>query len=266
MNNSFFGKTCEDVRKYKDFKIALTERRVTKLINRPTCKRSKIYGENLVTFQMQRETITMNKPRYIGQAILDISKIVMYKFHYDFMMETFPETELLFTDTDSFCYFIPTEKDLYKHIKGNTEWFDFSNYSEDHPNFDMSNHLIPGKFKDEMGGFFIQEFCGLRSKMYSILKFDGGEKKAANGVLEQVKNDKITHEDYKNCLLKWKTRFHEGTKIFQKGHQLYTANIVKKSLNPYNDKKYISFEGGEFTCFSYGHYKIDNHRVKNEMI
>ena len=60
--------------------------------------------------------------------------------------------------------------------------------------------------------------------MYSILKFDGGEKKAANGVLEQVKNDKITHEDYKNCLLKWKTRFHEGTKIFQKGHQLYTAN------------------------------------------
>jgi hypothetical protein len=260
MNNSFFGKTCEDVRKYKDFKIALTEKRVTKLINKTTCKRSKLYEENLVTFQLQRETVTMNKPRYIGQAILDISKTVMYKFHYDFIMKHFPETELLFTDTDSFCYFIPTEKDLYGYIKGNTEWFDFSNYPEDHPNFDTSNYLIPGKFKDEMGGFFIEEFCGLRSKMYSILKFGGGEKKAANGVLEQVKNDEITHEDYKNCLMKRKATLHEGTKIFQKKHQLYTATMVKKTLNPYNDKKYISYEDGEFTCFSYGHYKIDIHR------
>ena len=265
MNNSFFGKTCEDVRKYKNFKIALTEKRMTKLINKPTCKRSKIYEENLVTFQLQRETITMNKPRYIGQAILDISKIVMYKFHYDFIMKNFPETELLFTDTDSFCYHIPTEKDLYKVIK-NSKWFDFSNFPEDHPNYNATNYLVPGKFKDEMGGFFIEQFCGLRSKMYSILKFGGEEKKAANGVLEQVKNDEITHEDYRNCLLKWKARFHGGVKIFQKDHQLYTATMIKKTLNPFNDKKYISFEDGEFTCFSYGHYKIDLHRFIHDVM
>ena len=184
----------------------------------------------------------------------------MYKFHYDFIMKHFPETELLFTDTDSFCYLIPTEKDLYEYIKGDTEWFDFSNYPKDHPNFDTSNYLIPGKFKDEMGGLFIEQFCGLRSKMYSILKFGGKEKKAANGVLEQVKNDEITHEDYKNCLLRGKVTLHEGTKIIQKEHHLYTATMVKKTLNPYNDKKYISYEDGEFTCFSYGHYKIDIHR------
>ena len=264
MNNSFFGKTCEDVRKYKDFKIALTERRVTKLINKPTCKRSKIYEEDLVTFQLQRETVTMNKPRYIGQAILDISKTVMYKFHYDFIMENFPETELLFTDTDSFCYFIPTDVDLYEFIKGNTEWFDFSNYPKNHPNYDTSNNLIPGKFKDEMGGTFIAEFCGLRSKMYSILIFGGIEKKAAKGVLGQVKNDVITHEDYKDCLIKQKVRFHEGTKIFQKEHQLYTADIAKKTLSPYNDKKYISFENDEFICYSHGHYKIDAHKFVDE--
>ena len=92
--------------------------------------------------------------------------------------------------------------------------------------------------------------------MYSILQFGGGEKKAANGVLAQIKNDEITRDDYKNCLENLEERFHVGTKIFQKNHQLYTANVLKKTLNPYNDKKYISFEDGEFTCFSYGHDKI----------
>ena len=220
-------------------------------------KRSKIYEENLVTFQLQRSVVTMNKPRYIGQAILDISKIVMYQFHYDFIMKHYPETELLFTDTDSFCYLIPTERNIYEDIRSNTEWFDFSNYSPDHPNYDISNHLIPGKFKDEMGGKFLEEFCGLRSKMYSILTASGKEKKAANGVLTQVKNDVITHEDYKNVLLNQEVRFHEGTKIFQQDHQLYTADVIKKSLSPYNDKKWIKMDDGEFTCYSYGHYKID---------
>ena len=70
----------------------------------------------------------------------------MYNFHYDFIMENYPETELLFTDTDSFCYFIPTEKDLYADIKGN-DWFDFSNYSADHSNYNTCNNLIPCKFK-----------------------------------------------------------------------------------------------------------------------
>ena len=111
-----------------------------------------------------------------------------------------------------------------------------------------------------MGGTFIEEFCGLRSKMYSIQIYGGEEKKTAKGVPVQVKNDEITHEDYKNCLLDEKARFHEGTKIFQKDHQLFTANVAKKTLSPYNDKKYISFENGEFTCYSFGHYKIDKHR------
>ena len=251
MNNSFFGKTCED------FKIALTERRASKLINKPTCKRSKIYGENLVTFQLQRDSITMNKPRYIGQAILDISKTVMYKFHYDFIMENFPETELLFTDTDSFCYFIPTEENLYEFIKGKTEWFDFSNYPKDHPNYDTTNYLIPGKFKDEMGGTFIEEFCGLRSKMYSILIFGGDTKKAANGVFNQIKNDEITHDDYKECLIYQEPRFHEGMKILQIDHQLFTAMVAKKTLNPYNDKKYIYLDDeNDYKSLSYGHYKL----------
>ena len=52
-----------------------------------------------------------------------------------------------------------------------------------------------------------------------------------------------------------------GTKIYHEDHHLYTVDIAKKSLNPYNDKKWITFNDGEFTCFSYGHYKIDSYNM-----
>ena len=118
MNNSFFGKTCEDVRKYRDVKIAMTEKRVRKLVARPTVKQWKIYEENLAAIQLKRSTVELNKPRYVGMCILDISKVVMYNFHYNYMMKKFPEAKLLFTDTDSFCYWIPTEKNISEEIRG----------------------------------------------------------------------------------------------------------------------------------------------------
>ena len=77
-------------------------------------------------------------------------------------MRKYPKAKLLFTDTDSFCYWIPTESNIYEDINGNHSLFDFSNYDPDHQNYDGSNSLIPGKFKDEMGGQMILEFVGLR--------------------------------------------------------------------------------------------------------
>ena len=142
MNNSFFGKTCEDVRKYKEVKIAMTERRISKLIARPTVKQWKIYEEDLVALQFKRATVQLNKPRYIGMSILDISKIVMYRFHYDFIVNKFPGSKLLFTDTDSFCYSIPTDTNIYASIKDN-DWFYFSNYTKPHPNLKLKKQTHP---------------------------------------------------------------------------------------------------------------------------
>ena len=223
MNNSFFGKTCEDVRKYRDVKIAMTEKRVRKLVARPTVKQWKIYEENLAAIQLKRSTVELNKPRYVGMCILDISKVVMYKFHYDYMMEKFPEAKLLFTDTDSFCYWIPTEKNIYKEIKGN-DWFDFSNYPKDHPNFSNSNNKVPGKFKDEMGGKPIIEFVGMRAKMYSI-KAGEVTKKTAKGISRSVKEREIRHEDYKTSLFNSEQMTHKQTRIMQREHELYTVRV-----------------------------------------
>ena len=113
-----------------------------------------------------------------------------------------------------------------------------------------------------MGGIYINEFCGLRSKMYSILNDDGGEKKTANGVIAQVKRDLITHLDYKNTLIDNGVRYHEGTKIVQKEHELFTADFTKRTLSPYNDKNWITYnEEDDFITYSYGHYKIDEHEL-----
>ena len=257
MNNSFFGKTCEDVRKYRDVRIARKTEKVSKLVAKPQYKEHRIYDENMVSILLKKTMVTLNKPRYIGMSILDISKLLMYEFHYEYIMEEYPDTKLLFTDTDSFCYYIPTESNFYDDIKGNTKWFDFSNYPITHKNFDNDvNNLKPGKMKDEMGGDIILEFVGLRSKMYSILNLDGGNKKTAKGVINQVKNDLISHDDYKTSLFNKKTFKHTGTKIVQDYHQLYTADLTKVTLNPFNDKKYIMRDGDIFTTYSFGNICI----------
>ena len=108
-----------------------------------------------------------------------------------------------------------------------------------------------------MDGTFIKEFCGLRSKMYSIQKAGGKEKKPSNWYFRASETDVIIHEDYKDVIINQNVRFHAGTKIHSENRNLYTVDISKKSLIPYNDKKWITFNDGEYTCYSYGHYNIE---------
>ena len=256
----FSGKTCEDVRKHRDIRIVRNIHKVKRIIAKPQYKEHVIYEENMTAIQLNKTVVVLNKPRYIGMSVLDISKLKMYQFHYEYMMPKYPRAKLLFTDTDSFCYWIPTEKNIYEDMRGNHEWFDFSNYPLDHPNFDSDvNNLIPGKMKDEMAGDLILEFVGLRSKMYSILNYDGGNKKTAKGVISEVKKQQITHEDFKTALYHQKQFIHKGTKILQEKHQLYTADVNKVTLSPFNDKKWITRDGDIFKSYSFGNIRISNH-------
>ena len=152
-----------------------------KITKKEKCDGWSIYNENLAAVMLERNIVTLNKPRYVGTAILGLSKHIMYDFHYNYVMKDYPNAKLLFSDTDSFCYWIPTNKDIYKEIKDN-EWFDFSNYQPDHPHFNESKKLIPGFFKDEFGGKFLLEVCGLRAKMYSIFPLEGDKKATAKGI------------------------------------------------------------------------------------
>ena len=118
MNNSVFGKTCEDVRNYNSIKIVQTEEEIDKLSVKGEFKRWHIYNPNLATVLMERKQVRLIKPRYVGSAILAISKTLMYDFHYNFMVVNFKGCKVIFTDTESFCYMIPDEKDIYAKIRG----------------------------------------------------------------------------------------------------------------------------------------------------
>ena len=114
----------------------------------------------------------MNKPVYLGQAVLDISRTLMYDFWYDYIKSMYKDkARLCYIDTDSFIILIKTE-DFYKDIAGDVEkWFDTSNYDKNgkRPLPIGINKNVLGKFKDELGGKIMTEFVGLRAKTYSYL-------------------------------------------------------------------------------------------------
>ena len=121
MNNAVFGKTMENIRNRKDVKLVNSVEKLRKLIAMPNFVNRKIFSENLVSAHMKKTNLTMNKPVYLGMCILDLSKTVMYEFHYNYIKEKYGDkAKLLFTDTDSLMYEIETE-DFYKDISGDVK-------------------------------------------------------------------------------------------------------------------------------------------------
>ena len=129
MNNSVFGKTMENIRNRVDIRLVTNEDQARKLISKPNYKHRKIFCENLIAIHMKKTRLLFNKPVYLGMCILDLSKTLMYDFHYNYIKQKYGEnSELLFTDTDSLMYEITTE-DFYKDISPDIdEKFDTSNF------------------------------------------------------------------------------------------------------------------------------------------
>ena len=147
-----------------------------------------------------------------------------------------------------------SKDDFYAEIK-TSDYFDRSNYSQESGMFCAKNKMVPGKFKDECPDMPIEEFVGLRAKMYSLKLGEGFNKATAKGVGRLVRGE-ITHEDYYNSLFENKEFFHKDVKIDHEKHQLVHKHFIKKSLSPYNDKKWIQKTGNDFTSYSFGHKAI----------
>ena len=109
--------------------------------------------------------------------ISELSKVLMFELHYDYIKYKYDnKSKLLFTETASLTYDIKT-KDFYEYFSSNKEMFDFSSYSTKSNYYDNSNKLVTGKTKDETGGVAIEEFVGLKPKMYSFLVYNSEHKK-----------------------------------------------------------------------------------------
>ena len=255
MNNSVFGKTMENIRKRVDVRLVTDEKKLLKMASKPTYVSSKIFNENLVAVHKIKETLTLNRPAYVGMCILDLSKTLMYDFHYNYIKEKYcNKARLLFTDTDSLTYEIEAE-DVYRDFWNDKDRFDNSDYPESSPYFDKTNKKVIGKFKDEAAGIPITEFVGLRSKMYSYIKDNQKVEKTAKGIKKNtIKND-IKHEDYKNVLINNKQIHHTMKTIRSINHQLGSYELNKVSLSCFDDKRYIANNG--IKSHAYGHYCID---------
>ena len=157
MNNSVFGKTMENLRKLVDVRLVTNEKKLDKLTSKPTYISSKILNENLMAVHKVKETLTLNRPAYVGMCILDLSKTLMYDVHYNYIKKKYNNrARLLFTDTDSLTYEIEAE-DVYKDFWKDKDMFDNSDYLESSPYYCNVNKKIIGKFKDEACGIPITE-------------------------------------------------------------------------------------------------------------
>ena len=196
MNNSVFGKTMENIRKHRDIKLVTMNKKRSKLVSEPNYHTINLISEDLPIIEMKKTKVKMNKPIYLGLSILEISKILMYGFWYDYMKPKYNEDfKVCYMDTDSFVMHIKTN-DFFKDIFDDVDnKFDTSNYEVKRP------LPIIGLMKDELGGDVVTEFIALRPKTFSYLTDNDKIDKKAKGTKKCIIKKMIKFDDYKKCLL-----------------------------------------------------------------
>lgn len=280
MNNSVFGKFLENKRKHKNVKLVTNAKQLTKLVQKPNFQTSIIINENLVAVSMKKTSVKLDRPLYVGMCILDISKLLLYDFHYNKMVNYYGREKIgiSYMDTDSFLYWIKTE-DMYEDLKlfPYRNEFDFSDYPKQHPTYDNDvNKKVLGKFKDEYCGTPIVEAVALMSKMYAIQllptpKENGEESedgedteeeenscviKKAKGIKSSYVKNKLMFDDYKKCLFEKLTYKATYNNIRSYNHQLYSITETKTSLTSIDNKRKLLSD--HIHTLPYGHYSLQN--------
>jgi len=257
MNNSVFGKTMENIENHVDIRLVCDEKEALKLAAKTNFDRFTIFDENLIAVHMKRTRLKYNKPIYLGMCILDLSKTLMYDFHYNYIKKKYKDkAKLLFTDTDSLAYEIQTE-DFYKDIANDIQArFDTSEYPKNHPSGIETgvNKKVLGMFKDEASGKQIDEFVGLRAKLYSYKMFAGDEHKKCKGIKRNVAKTTLTHDDFKNCLLGDTRVYRRMNVIRSHRHDIYTEEVNKIALSTDDDKRVL--QPDKIHTLALGHYKL----------
>lgn len=193
---------------------------------------------------------------YIGFVVLEMSKWLMYDFHYNYILKQYPDPKqaiLCYMDTDSLTYTIKTEN-VYEDMKKNLRKFDTSDYTVDNQfNLPLVNKKVIGLMKDENNGNLMKSFIGLRSKLYTIMLDAGKEIKKAKGIKRSVVNN-LRYFDYKNCL-DTNEILMRSMYIFKSiKHIIFTQKINKVTLSSNDDKRYIP--KNDVHTLAWGHYKI----------
>jgi len=180
----------------------------------------------------------------------------MYNFHYDVIVKRYGDNaRLLFTDTDSLCYCITTNNLYEDLIDINDEWLDTSEYPKDHPLYSARNAKVLGKMKDECAGDYVEEFVGLRSKIYSLLACNPTHsKKTAKGVKSGFVKKHVKHAMYKKTLIDRKCTYANFVSFRSRCHKIESVHIHRTCLSAYDDKRFVLPDG--ISTLAYGHFAL----------
>ena len=254
MNNSVFEKTMENICKHRNIKLVNNEEEYLRNVMHPNFKSGTLLGPDLMGCEMGTIKVVMNKPVYLGQAILDLSKTIMYDFHYDYMKCKYRDEELTlcYMDMDSLIYSIKTE-DFYKDIADDIKArFDTSGYVSDRPSLVGRNKKVIGLMKDELGDEIMREFISLRLKLYSY-KVGNSEPKKCKGLKHCVVKKMISFDNYTKCLFN-RERTHRSQLLFRSHkHEVKTLKVNKLALSR-EDNKRITING--VASYARDHYRV----------
>lgn len=243
------------------FRLCNTREEVIAQSSRPEFLSTVIFNEDLVGIHLAKDRVILNKPIHIGQAVLDLSKLIMYELYYDRLRPMAARLggsiELLGGDTDSFFLKVTNinvEEKLLP-LLCRERLLDTSNYPADHPLFSNERRAKLGCIKDEAAGKPFREWILLRPKSYSMLAVDGGEIKRAKGVRRSTISQEITHATYKEAYERQRTFTHTQRRIGSTRHQIYSMTYRKKTLSFFEDKRaWLSIN----RSLPYGNYRLHN--------
>ena len=274
-NNSLYGKTCENVRKRINLKICNTPEKLVKYSSKVTFRKTTIITEDLVLALLRKGRIILDKPIYIGQAVLDLSKFIMYDLYYHKLKRYEAQfgctIEIMGGDTDSFflaCRNVSLRHQLLPRMTSDG-LLDTSNYDKNDPLYSDSIACKIGCVKDESGGKVFSQFCLLQPKMYSMayLSDSSSAYKKAKGVQRNVVEKQLKHQDYVDMFNSIGTIYEDEAcesdvapplvkrqrRFASLRHQLYTVEQVKVALNCRDNKRmWISHN----KSVPFGHYSL----------
>ena len=241
-NNSFFGKTMEDVRHRIKYYLVTDWAALERYSSDPLFLDCDVFSERVTGVHMFQDKVVLNKPVYIGQAVLDYSKLEMYTLYYKILRQCplIRKAELVGGDTDSFFLSLHTDRqvrleDVFRDLSA---YFDSSNYPQNHPLYSTANTARLGCFKDEAAGKLIEEMVLLRPKMYSMKYLgdrDGGIKRA-KGISRHLVAS-TSHATYREAFVNQMETGYEMTILRSELHTVRTVTFRKRGLSAWEDKR-----------------------------
>ena len=248
LNNCIYGKSIENQRKKMNVKLVSDKKTYQKIVNKPNFISQEIIDKNFVAVHCSKKVFTLNKPIYVGFCILQLSKSKMYQFHYDHVLKAFSNAKLLSTDTDSLAYEIKNGN-VYDQCFKDMHLFGFSGYPKDSVYYRDINKQMLDKMKDEFNGVKIDEFVGLKSKMYSLIAENDLEVNKTNLVLR--------HKEYFDVLFNKKVVRHKMKRIQSELPRLGTYKLNKITLSCFDDKRFVLDDGSNTLAYFYKDISVD---------